>query len=436
MYTAGWQARFERDAQGLEVGRTLSSGVQATWQRDQLGRPVTQQITTRANGQRRRRHYRWQGPDQLAELTDSATGLTRFAHDSHGALSATRYADGSEELRLPDAVGNLFQTRDQQDRTYGAAGQLQRSGGTRYRYDELGNLIRKETADGQKWCYHWNGAGQLTQVTRPDGYAVTFTYDALGRRLSKRFRGRVTRWVWDGNKPLHEWSELEVAAGAAGVSDLATWLFEDDSFAPLAKLTRQGAYSVVYDHLGTPLELYDQAGIQTWQAQLDSYGAVRQGRGKPQDCPFRYQGQYEDTETGLYYNRFRYYDPAVGTYISQDPVGLLGGTALYAYVADPHKQVDIFGLSAGCGIGRNSNSWNEFQQRANGKGKQFKNSKDAARAYRHFKNGEYEQMAELLDLFSPHGKTVFWSGDLPEAQRYTDKIGGTTMEGTPGGQHL
>ncbi|GAA4027321.1 hypothetical protein GCM10022409_09090 [Hymenobacter glaciei] len=42
---------------------------------------------------------------------------------------------------------------------------------------------------------------------------------------------------------------------------------------------------------------------------------MRQGQGKPQDCPFRYQGQYEDTETGLYYNRFRYYDPKMGMYI-------------------------------------------------------------------------------------------------------------------------
>ncbi|WP_454986631.1 RHS repeat-associated core domain-containing protein [Capnocytophaga bilenii] len=50
--------------------------------------------------------------------------------------------------------------------------------------------------------------------------------------------------------------------------------------------------------------------------------------------PFRYQGQYEDIETGLYYNRFRYYSPESGTYISQDPIGLLGGKALYGYVHD------------------------------------------------------------------------------------------------------
>jgi RHS repeat-associated protein len=61
-------------------------------------------------------------------------------------------------------------------------------------------------------------------------------------------------------------------------------------------------------------------------------------------CPFRYQGQYEDAETGLYYNRFRYYDPNAGCYLSQDPSGLNGGIALYAYVHDLNNWIDPFGL--------------------------------------------------------------------------------------------
>jgi RHS repeat-associated protein len=63
------------------------------------------------------------------------------------------------------------------------------------------------------------------------------------------------------------------------------------------------------------------------------------------DCPFRYQGQYEDSETGLYYNRFRYYDPDSGNYLSQDPIGLAGNNpTLYGYVKDPNSWVDVFGL--------------------------------------------------------------------------------------------
>ncbi|MWP50260.1 RHS repeat-associated core domain-containing protein [Gilliamella sp. Lep-s21] len=61
--------------------------------------------------------------------------------------------------------------------------------------------------------------------------------------------------------------------------------------------------------------------------------------------PFRQPGQYEDVETGLYYNRFRYYDSNTGTYISQDPIGLAGGMALYNYVHDANTWIDPFGLT-------------------------------------------------------------------------------------------
>ncbi len=63
---------------------------------------------------------------------------------------------------------------------------------------------------------------------------------------------------------------------------------------------------------------------------------------------FRYQGQYEDCETGLYYNQFRYYSPETGSYISQDPIGLAGNNpTLYGYVFDSNTEIDPFGLKCG-----------------------------------------------------------------------------------------
>jgi RHS repeat-associated protein len=71
-------------------------------------------------------------------------------------------------------------------------------------------------------------------------------------------------------------------------------------------------------------------------------------KGKIGTCPFRYQGQYEDYETGLYYNRFRYYAPEEGQYLQQDPIRLFSGQLnLYNYVNDPNTSVDIFGLVGG-----------------------------------------------------------------------------------------
>ena len=177
---------------------------------------------------------------------------------------------------------------------------------------------------------------------------MQFGYDALGRRTQKLYRGKRTRWVWDGDVPLHEWSEYTVGTDMGSVEEVITWLFDPDSFAPMARLTNSQRLSVVADHLGTPLELIDEGGGVQWGAQLDAYGRIRQGRGQAGLCPFRYQGQYEDSETGLYYNRFRYYNPQEGMYISQDPIGLEGNkSTLYGYVNDSNSDVNELGLQGG-----------------------------------------------------------------------------------------
>ena len=113
---------------------------------------------------------------------------------------------------------------------------------------------------------------------------------------------------------LHEWKEH--ALTGAILSDtsvdsdgIITWLFEEDSFAPVAKLKGEKKYSIITDHLGTPSQMDNEEGKLFWQGSLDSYGRMRMERGETGSCPFRYQGQYEDKEIGLYYNRFRYYSP-------------------------------------------------------------------------------------------------------------------------------
>ena len=97
--------------------------------------------------------------------------------------------------------------------------------------------------------------------------------------------------------------------------------------------------------MGTPEAMYDPAGAKVWSCELNSYGKVRKFQGEyKDDCPFRYQGQYHDPETGLHYNRFRYYSPEEGMYLSHDPIGLLGGHRLYEYVNDNNVSIDIYGL--------------------------------------------------------------------------------------------
>ncbi len=90
----------------------------------------------------------------------------------------------------------------------------------------------------------------------------------------------------------------------------------------------------------------DGEGEKVWSRELDIYGKTKEETGKSNFIPFLYQGQYYDEEIELAYNRFRYYDCDSGTYISQDPIGLVGGLALYTYSNDVNIQLDILGLSS------------------------------------------------------------------------------------------
>ncbi|WP_440534644.1 RHS repeat-associated core domain-containing protein [Variovorax sp. YR566] len=76
------------------------------------------------------------------------------------------------------------------------------------------------------------------------------------------------------------------------------------------------------------------------------------------DQPIRLPGQHHDAETGLHYNRHRYYDPGMGIYVSQDPIGLQGGLNLHQYAANPLEWIDPLGLNpAGCAIGAGAGVW-------------------------------------------------------------------------------
>ena len=121
-------------------------------------------------------------------------------------------------------------------------------------------------------------------------------------------------------------------------------MYDQNKFTPSAKIVNGRYYSIISDYLGTPVQAYDDAGKKVWDCELDIYGKIRKLSGDREFMPFRYPGQYEVVETGLYYNRLRYYDPESGNYVSKDPIGLEGGLSHYSYV---HLWLDVFGLVQG-----------------------------------------------------------------------------------------
>jgi RHS repeat-associated protein len=345
---------------GQEIQRMLPGDVVSRWQYDAAGRPVDHRVLGQVRGKQqdlRRRRYDWDINDRLRKITNGLTGNhIEFTYDALSNLVRAEHSRIGDILhRSVDDVGNLYETRDRTDRIYGAGSRLEKSKvntnelknefqggygklvtkGTEFRYDEEGNMIRKIKANGDVWEYEYYGSGMLSKVVRSDKSEVTFKYDPLGRRIEKRSPEKTVSFIWDGNNPLHEWEED---------NDLVTWVFNDD-FVPSAKLTKEGNYSIITDYIGTPVEVYDTEGERIWFVELDIFGRVKEYTGDIDFIPFRYQGQYHDEETNLYYNRFRYYDPEAGIYTQQDPVGLVGDNpTLYAYVRDTNAWIDPFGL--------------------------------------------------------------------------------------------
>ncbi|WP_299902316.1 DUF6531 domain-containing protein [uncultured Aquimarina sp.] len=380
-----WKANFKYNSLGMETERSLPGGIKTNWSYDQAGRH-RQQFVQKREVETRRKTYTWDVNHKLKKIVDNLTqGIVNFAYDDFNNLAWAKYEDQSYDYKLPDEVGNLYRTKTQKDRTYGANGQLLTSGKTIYEFDDEGNLIKKSSPKGI-WKYDWYANGMLKSIYRPDRSIIEMEYDALGRRttkISKQHPSKktentpdlITRFVWNGNVPLHEWqynlkNQLKSIVDASGslskdqkepIENLITWVFDQGSFKPAAKITENDTYSIITDHLGTPMEMYNSNGEKTWHAEYDIYGKIRNlVTGSLQDCPFRFQGQYEDLEIDLFYNRFRYYNPEEGVYISQDPIRLSGNNpTMYAYTHDSNSWVDIFGLEP-------ITDWNTFQSNTKG----------------------------------------------------------------------
>lgn len=354
-----WHSEHRYDTLGFEVERMLPGGVVRSFAYDNIGRLVDARTRKDARTRHMRR-YRWGVADRLLFTEDSKRGTTRYGYTPNGQLEFAEYPDGTQQWRKSDILGNLYPDPDCTIRRFLKGGAMEQDGKWHYEYDKDGNLTERyigsgKWLDGKKehWRYRWNADGSLAKVIRPDGEEVGFTYDALGRRLSKTFGTIVTCWLWNGNVPLHQWKQQRTYSRRYERWETdekrharTLWLFDEESFVLAATIKEGKAYSILTDHLGTPTEAYDTEGNEVWSRILDMNGNVIEETGNKGMIPFLFQGQYFDRETGLAYNRFRYYSPKMGMYVSQDPIGLGGGILnLYGYVDNTNTWIDSWGLA-------------------------------------------------------------------------------------------
>ena len=368
---------IERDKLHREIYRTQGK-LASRYELDPLGRLKRQiatlnDLTEGGKGKTKaaagygqtavKRSYGYDRTGNLTHSTDQRTGTTKFEYDRLG-----RITQAGNELFAFDPAHNILSD----DLNAVPDNRLKTYNGTTYYYDELGNLIHRELADGEVQNYFYDLHDQLVkaEIFKKDGTKETwsYTYDALGRRIGK---GRLktsqevsetsfphdlsgnglknhTRFVWDGSHLLQEIHS----------DSRYTYIYTDpSSYEPLAQVrdwttedgeNRQQTHYFHCDQIGIPREMTDKDGNLLWFGNYTGWGRLKEETKVTDNAyqPFRLQNQYVDRETGLHYNFFRYYEPDAGRFVNQDPIGLRGGNNLYTFAPNVQMSIDPLGLAA------------------------------------------------------------------------------------------
>ncbi|NCE93694.1 RHS repeat-associated core domain-containing protein [Pseudomonas sp. L13] len=287
------------------------------------------------------RQYDYDKAGNLTRLLDTRKGEHRYHYDPLARLTRADHSQDVQERFGHNPAGNLLM-QDRPGPDIVAANRLMIQGDRHYDYDAFGNLIRERRGKGQQLIteYRYDCQHRLISITKPNGQTASYRYDPFGRRISKTVDDKTTEFFWQGDKLIVEHH----------AERHRSYLYESNSFRPLALLEGFGPketkpYHYQLDHLGTPQELTSPKGDIVWSAHYRAYGQIARLDVSKIDNPLRFQGQYFDAESGLHYNRHRYYNPDIGRYLTPDPVKLAGGINGYRYVPNPTGWVDPLGLN-------------------------------------------------------------------------------------------
>ena len=275
---------------------------------------------------------------QVLRMHDSDCGSRTLAYDAEGQLVAVQNFQGlADESYHYDLNGNRVVANNEYA-AFDSVNQLVQQGAQRFTYDARGNLIEQTGPEGTV-RFIYNGQHLLTAMKMADGRLIEFEYDAFARRIAKTCGGIKTHYLWAGDQLISEWTE----GGAQ--PQRKDYLFTPGTHTPLSlRVNGAEVYQYHNDHAGVPRWLTDSQKKVAWSASYTAFGkaVVRADRLKQN---LRMPGQYFDEETGLHYNRARYYSPALGRYLSRDPIQVVSNLNLYLYAGnDPVNGSDPLGL--------------------------------------------------------------------------------------------
>ncbi len=320
-------------------------------------------VTSREDyGRETRREYRLDRNGQVTAVTASGTGLgygegdESYGYDSCGYLKA----QSAGRHRISEET-------DQ----YAGGHRLKQAGNTQYDYDAAGRMVsRTKHRDGYRpetERFRWDSLDQLTGYCSAQGEQWEYRHDASGRRTEKRCDRKKIRftYLWDGDSiaEIREYRDDKLYSvrhlvfnGFELISQQFSRVRQPHPSVAPQWVTRTN--HAVSDLTGRPLMLFNSEGKTVWRpGQTSLWGLALslpadtgypdpRGELDPEADPgLLYAGQWQDAESGLCYNRFRYYEPETGMYLVSDPLGLQGGEQTYRYVPNPLGYIDPLGLA-------------------------------------------------------------------------------------------
>ena len=381
---------FHRDDLHRETTRMLANGLIQTKNYNTIGLLSSQIVNPESESQiplqvlkyQTERHYEYDKNYLLAQIKDSRLGQLNYQYDAIGRIIKSQGPQHNESFNF-DSANNLIDSEVTQvtDLTSNLVTQYQ---GKHYKYDVQGNVTEVSEV-GTLLKLTWDNLNRLVR-TDLNGQITEYGYDAFGRRLYKKSSHELTLFGWD--EDLMIWESVQYQDSERNYTK--HYVYEPNSFIPLFQTGYRSfiqlietpdyskfqteAYSIYKDpvwrddtrrnraelervsfyhcdQIGTPQALSNELGESVWEITLNTWGKAFDIKTINESNPFeqsniRFQGQYYDKETGLHYNRYRYYDPHSSRYMSKDPIGLEGGLNTSAYVSNPTQWVDPMGLQS------------------------------------------------------------------------------------------
>jgi RHS repeat-associated protein len=269
-------------------------------------------------------------------------GEDRYVLDKTGQVMEAALVDGVKRSVHYDAAHNREKTVEGDKTTtfsVNVLNQYTAIGDELLQYDLNGNLALRRSFSLTTSYVH-DAEGRLIAVHLPDGRIITYHYNALGQLAERKEGSKTSRFLWVG-------PQITIEEDASyNTQRTFTWGGHMDE----AICLNQGYKSFFYhqDMVQSVTEVSSDTGSVVATCRYGLFGEITSAIGKTLEQPFGFTGALHDKTSGLVYLRNRWYAPKLGRFLQPDPIGIRGGSNLYAYAFNnPLTFVDRLGLTGG-----------------------------------------------------------------------------------------